>query len=262
MVQSRRSRVPWWLRAYLLIGAAQGLAIGLTGLFTPSHVIGFPLSTTPLNVRFVACFYIAGAVGLIASALSRWAIDTRIYVVGFITVTTLLLAATLVYWSTFTAGGVPYPWLASYTIEPLVGIAALQSLNLWRAAQPGRHRFSAVFITESAVFAVVGLVLAASPHLAIRLWPWTLTPVLARTYSAIFLAFALGAWLAATERRSEAVRAFALSSLVLVATTAVISIVHHARFDAGPATWVWVAGLVAGLIGLGAATTATMPRPR
>src|SRR3954468_18250860 len=36
---------PWWLRAYLAIGALQGLAIGLTGLASPPDVVGFPLQT-------------------------------------------------------------------------------------------------------------------------------------------------------------------------------------------------------------------------
>src|SRR6185312_452308 len=70
-----RQGVPWWLRAYLLVGAVQGLAIGLTGVFRPAHVVGFPLATTPLNTRFVASFYLAGAAGLIASAAVRRAVD-------------------------------------------------------------------------------------------------------------------------------------------------------------------------------------------
>ena len=133
-------RVPWWLRVYLLVGALQGLAIGLTGLFRPAHVIGFPLTTTPLNTRFVASFYLAGATGLIASAAARRAIDTRIFVVGFVAVTALLLVATIAYWSTYTSGGVPYPWVVSYAVEPVIGATALWYLHLARPALPGRHR--------------------------------------------------------------------------------------------------------------------------
>ncbi len=245
---------------YLVVGALQGLAIGLTGLFRPAHVIGFPLATTPLNTRFVASFYLAGATGLIASAVARRAIDTRIFVVGFVAVTALLLVATIAYWSTYTVGGVPYPWVVSYAVEPVIGGTALWALHLSRPALPGRHSTSPVFLAEAAILAVVGAVLAVAPHQAVRLWPWALTPVLARTYAAIFLAFALGAWLAAGERRPQAVRPFALSSLVLVATAAVVSLVHHARFDGGPATWVWAIGLAAGVAALGAASLRTFAR--
>ena len=259
---SRQSAPPWWLRAYLVIGAVQGLAIALTGLARPAHVVGFPLATTPLNTRFVACFYLAGATGLLASAAARRTIDTRIYLFGFTAVTALLLAATIWYWSTYTDGGVPYPWVTSYVAEPIVGVAILVGLRLWRADSPGLHRMSPVYAAEAAVFAVIGLVLAIAPDTAVRIWPWALTAVLARTYAAIFLAFALGAVLAAGERRPQAVRAFALSSLNLVAVTAAVSLAHHAKFDGGPSTWVWVAGLAVGLAGFAVAGIASLrPAP-
>ena len=258
MLQPSPTGVPWWLRAYLLIGAVQGLAIGLTGLFRPAHVVGFPLATTPLNTRFVAAFYLAGATGLIASAVVRRAADARIYLFGFVAVTALLLAATLWYWSTYTADGVPYPWLLSYILEPIAGVAIIAGLHLTRPARPGRHRMSGVFVAQSAVFGVLGIVLAAAPGLAVRIWPWALTDVLARTYAAIFLAFALGAALAARESRPQAVRPFAVSSFVLVAVAAAASLVHHAKFDGGPSTWVWAAGLAAGLAGFAAAGTASL----
>ena len=257
MVQPTQRGVPGWVRAYLLLGAVQGLAIAVTGLARPAHVVGFPLSTTPLNTRFVACFYLAGAAGLLASAAARRAIDTRIYLAGFTAVTGLLLVATIWYWSTYTDGGIPYPWVGSYVIEPVVGVVAIRALDLTRAARPGRHRLSPVYAAQAAGFAAIGVILAVAPATAVRLWPWVLTPVLARTYAAIFLAFALGAALAAGEQRPQAVRPFALSSLVLVASTAVVSLVHHAKFDGGPSTAVWGAALAAGLAGLGAAVLVT-----
>ena len=255
---TRQQPPPWWLRAFLLLGAAQGLAIGLTGLLRPAHVVGFPLSTTPLNTRFVASFYLAGATGLIASSVARQAVDTRIYVVGFTTVTALLLAATVWYWSTYTSGGIPYPWVISYVVEPIIGAVTLGVLHLQRAAVPSRHRMSPVYTAEAVVFGALGAVLLVAPHAAVRGWPWALTPVLARTYAAIFLAFALGAALAAHEARPAAVRPFALSSLVLVTSTAVVSLVHHARFDGGLSTWAWAAGLAAGLAGFAAASAASL----
>jgi hypothetical protein len=260
MLQPSPTTVPWWLRAYLLIGAVQGLAIALTGLFRPAHVVGFPLPTTPLNTRFVASFYMAGAAGLIASAIVRRAVDARIFLFGFVAVTALLLIATVWYWSTYTAGGIPYPWTVSYVLEPIAGLVILRALHLGRPAQPGRHRLSGVFVAQAVVFGVLGVILAATPSLAVRMWPWALTAVLARTYAAIFLAFALGAALAANESRRQAVRPFALSSLVLVATAGVASLVHHARFDGGPSTWVWAAGLAAGLAGFTIASAASLRR--
>jgi len=250
--------VPWWLRAYLLVGAVQGLAIGLTGAFRPAHVVGFPLATTPLNTRFVAAFYLAGATGLILSAATREAVDTRIFLVGFVVVTALLLTATIWYWSTYTADGVPYPWTISYVVEPILGALILVRLRLGRAADPGRHRLSAVFIAQAVAFGAIGVLLFVSPSTAVRMWPWALTAVLARTYAAIFFAFAVGAALAAFERRAAAVRPFAVACLVLIATTAIVSLVHHTKFDGGASTWVWAAALALGLAGFAAASVATL----
>ena len=117
-----------------------------------------------------------------------------------------------------------------------------------------------MFIAEAVIFAVLGVVLAVSPSTAVRMWPWALTAALARTYAAIFIAFAAAALLAANERRAAAVRPFAVSSLVLVGTTAVVSIVHHAKFDGGPSTWVWAAGLAISVIVFAAASAATLRR--
>jgi phosphoglycerol transferase MdoB-like AlkP superfamily enzyme len=258
MLQPSQGPTPAWVRAYLLVGAAQGLAIAFTGFARPAHVVGFPLSTTPLNVRFVASFYLAGAVGLLASAAARRAGDVRIFLAGFTAVTALLLLATLWYWSTYTEGGVPYPWVASYVVEPVIGAYAIRALSLERPARPGRHRMSAVYEAEAVAFAMLGVVLAAAPGTAVRMWPWALTPVLARTYAAIFVAFALGAALAARERRPQAVRPFALASLALVGSTAVVSLVHHGKFDGGASTYVWAAALAAAVLGLGAAALAAL----
>ena len=253
--------VPWWLRAYLLLGTAQGLAIGLTGFFTPAHVVGFPLHTTPLNTRFVASFYLAGAVGLGLSGMARHSIDTRVFVAGFAVVTSLLLLATLMYWSDFTANGVPYPWLISYIVDPVVGAFALWSLDLARPAVPGTHRLSGIFGAILAVFGILGVILLFFPDTAVAHWPWKLTAILARVYAAIFIAFALGAGLAAFERRRQAVLPFTLSALTLVVLIALASLIHRDRFVSGPAPWIWGVGLGLGIAVLTLAG-ASLLRPR
>jgi hypothetical protein len=253
-------RVPWWLRAYLLVGMVQGLAIGLTGLFTPGSVVGFPLDTTPLNTRLVASFYFAGAVGLAVSAVARDAADTRIFVAGFALVTALLLLSTFAYWSEFTANGVPYVWLVSYVADPIIGVAALWALALVRPAEPGTHTLSGCFVALAVVFGFVGLLLLAAPHAAAAHAPWKVTAILARVYAAILLAFALGALLAAFERRSSAVRPYTLSAITLLVLAAIVSLVHRDRFVGGAAAWTWAVALVAGIAVLAVAAAAG-PRP-
>jgi hypothetical protein len=259
---SARARLapPWWLRAYLLIGAAQGLAIGLTGLLDPAHVVGFPLHTTPLNTRLVASFYLAGAVGLALSSLGPNSVDARIFTAGFAVVTALLLLATLVYWSEFTAHGVPYAWIASYVVDPIVGAFALWRLGLGPPADPGTSRTSAVFGVLFLVFAPLGALLLLFPGTAVAHAPWRLTETLARVYAAIAIALALGAALSAFERRRSAVLPFALSASTLLALAGVVSLVHRDRFVPGAASWIWAATIAGGLVLL--ALVALRPAPR
>ena len=90
-------------------------------------------------------------------------------------------------------------------------------------------------------------------------WPWALTPLLARVYAAFFLAFAVGAALAAYERRVAAVRPFLIGSLVLVAGTLIASLAHLDAFEHGPGRWLWfVSHLLA--IALLAAAIASLGR--
>jgi hypothetical protein len=218
---------PWWLRAYLVVGALQGLAIGLTGLLSPANVVGFPLETTPLNTRLVAAFYLAGAVGLALSAAARDVHDTRIFVAGFVLVTGLLLVSTLLYWSEFTAGGVPWPWLVSYILEPPIGVAALVGLGLLGPAEPGWRPW---FLPLAVLLASIGLAMLLAPHSSAARAPWKVTPVLARVYAAILLAYALGFGLAVGERRGSALRPLVVSALVFLAGVTVVSIIHRDRF--------------------------------
>ena len=189
-------------------------------------------------------FYLAGATGLLASAAARRAVDTRIYLAGFTAVTALLLAATVWYWSTYTDGGVPYP--VGGLLRDRAGRrrrSRSATLDLRRAAaarpapaEPGvrgrggglrrarrrprggaRHGRPAV---------AVGAHAGAGPHVR-RDLPRVRARRRARR--------------AASGGRRRCGRS-RWSSLVLVGSTAVVSLVHHAKFDGGPSTYVWAVG--------------------
>jgi hypothetical protein len=207
----------------------------------PASVVGFPLATTPLNTRFVASFYLAGAIGLTLSALGRRPADMRVLLIAFPVVTLLLLAVTIGYWSEFTSDGVPYPWLVSYIVDPAVGVALIVWLRLWSAPPPQLRGAGALFVVEAALLGGLGLLLLAAPGAAIDLWPWKLTAILSRTYGAIFIALGLGAILAAQATRPRERVPFAATSLVLAGCGLVNYALHRTRFDGGTATGVWLA---------------------
>ena len=97
------------------------------------------------------------------------------------------------YWSDFTADGVPYPWLVSYIVDPVVGAVALWSLGLARPAVPGDAPAECHLRGDPRGVRDSRRVLLLFPDTAVAHWPWKLTAILARVYAAIFIAFALGA---------------------------------------------------------------------
>lgn len=235
-------------RVFLIVGAAQGYAIGLTGLARPASIVGFPLATTPLNDRFVASFYVAGAIGLTLTALAPRATDMLVLLSAFSVVTLLLLAVTVGYWSDFTADGVPYPWLVSYIVDPVVGGALILALRPWPRTMSAQRGVRLVLLCEAAVFCALGLMLVAAPGAAIDVWPWHLTAILARVYGMIFLGLALAALLAANESRAAALVPFLATSLVFAVGGLAVYGIHRSRFDGSIATGVWLAAHIVGTI--------------
>jgi hypothetical protein len=250
------SPTPWWLRAFLLVNVVQDFGLGLSGLFAPQHIL-IPLKgLTPLNARFVGSLYLGGGVVILCATLVRRTIDTRIALYSLFVITALVLGMTFAYWSIFTVDGVPELWMVTYVVDPVVVPVAVLTLGLVRSTTPGRHRLSGLFLAEAVVLGGAGIALLLAPDVVLSAWPWALSRLLARVYGAFFLAFGIGALLAAYERRPAAVRPFLVGSLALLACTLGTSLWHLDRFDHGPVRWVWfgvhLAGLV--LLSLGLAT--------
>jgi hypothetical protein len=283
--------LPWWLRVFLLVGAVEAIAIGASNWLAPEGSLArsllplaggtatystandsswssdpsYAVSTVPgpgaseaarpLNGAVIGAFYLAGAVGLIASARTRRAADARIFVCGFGFIAGALLLVTFAYWGDCTADHIPYGWLVSYIVDPLVAAVAVVALGLARAAMPGQHRATPLFLGQAAILGATGLGLLMAPGTAGDLWPWPLTAVLARVYACFLLGFALGALLAARETRPAALRPFALASAALPLLVLVASIRHLDRFKQGAHEWVWFSVVGA----LAVALTAAVP---
>lgn len=248
--------VPWWLRLYLIVGAAEAILIGASSWLAPAGSVShatLPLHVTPLNARVIGAFYLAGAIALFASLFTRNPADTRIAVIGFGFIAGSLLVATLVYWDDFTKVRMPYGWIASYVVEPIVAVAAVVKLRLLRPALSGRTRLTPVCLLQGAAFGVTGLLLLLTPGYAADVWPWSIDTVLARVYACLFLAFALAALLAAWEARPPAVRAFVIASAALPVLILVASLRHTDRFQDGPAKWLWFGGFTLGAVCFGLA---------
>ena len=189
---ARMSPLPRWLRAFFLLNVIQDFAIGFTGLLAPEHIV-IPLKgLSPLNARFIAALYLGGGVVILIVAFVRRAVDARIALYAFFVITALVLLMTFAYWEEFTTDGVPWLWLFTYIVNPILAPLAIVTLGLVGPAEPGGHRLTALFIGEAVVFGASGIALLLAPERMVDAWPWALTPLLARVYAAFFLAFAVG----------------------------------------------------------------------
>jgi hypothetical protein len=247
---------PWYLRALLVVGALEALAIGASGFLAPSASLFhrlLPITVSPLNGRVIGAFYLAGAIGLIGSLLARRPIDSRIFVYGFGFIAGSMLLITLAYWSDFTKDHVPYGWIVSYIVEPVVGAIAIVRLGLTGPSSRGTHRWTPLFAVQGAVLGLTGLLFLLLPQTAVDIWPWKLTVLLARVYAPFFLGFALGAFLACWERRPAAVRPFLVASFALPVLVLIGSLQHRDRFS-GSGEWVWFGALAVAIVAFAVAT--------
>jgi hypothetical protein len=242
-------QIDWAVRAYLVFAAVQGFGIGLTGLLVPSEM-QIPLSLTPLNARFVASLYVAGAIGVVLAAASPRRADARLFCVGFGFATLLILILTLVHWADFMADSLPHRpvWIFDYVTDPLLAILLVPVAALWPRRNGVRHPLSVLLVIEAIVFGALGLVLLIAPSLAAAYWPWALPPVAGQLYACFILTFAVGALLAARETQQRAVRDFLIASLSLCVLVLVISAVHFDRFKQDGVTALWFGVFAVGAI--------------
>jgi hypothetical protein len=253
--------MPWWLRAYLGFAAVQGFGIGLTGLLVPAEM-QIPLRVSPLNVRFVAALYVAGAVGVLWAAFARKREETRVFVLGFGLATGMILVLTIAFWSEFMADGLPHRpvWIFDYVVDPLLALIIVPVAGLWPPRTGARHALSPLLRIQAAVFGALGLALLLIPDVVAAGWPWVLPPLLGQLYGCFFIAFAVGAGLAARETEPRPVRVFALASLTLMLLVLIVSFVHLDRFKPEPVTWLWFAAFGLGACVFAAALLAERSR--
>jgi hypothetical protein len=223
-------------------------------MLVPSEM-QIPLRLSPLNARFVAALYLAGAIGVLLAAFRPRRADARLFVIGFGAATLLILIITVLHWSEFMSDDLPHRpvWIFDYVVDPALALLLVPLAGLWPSKRGTRHALTPLLNFEALIFGVLGLLLVLAPDFAAAYWPWNLSPVVAgQLYGCFFLTFSIGAFFAAREDSSHAVSDFLTSSLGLALLVLLASVLHVDRFKPGPVTWLWFGffGLAAIVFGL------------
>lgn len=163
----------------------------------------------PLTAAFLGAGYASGFVLVLLSRRDPVWAHNRIPVLTILVFTAVTLVATLLHIDKFhfsDAGAIAtfaaWFWLAVYVIVPVAMLLVL--LPQERAPgedpptqQPIPAALRLALAVESAFMLGVGATLFVVPSTSDTLWPWTLTPLTARTVAAWLLAFGLATGLAA-----------------------------------------------------------------
>ncbi len=174
--------------------------------------------------------------------------------------TWMMLGATFLHWGRFHHGSVPFlAWLWIYLITPFL-VPAVWLVN--RRHDPGvaeaRDTALPSWVRVTMVGVGAGMVaisgwMYVAPASAISAWPWTLTPLTARAVAS-FVALPGVAWLAiAGDGRWSAARVM-LGTVAIGLVLLLVAVVRAwGEFDhSNPLSYVYTAGLIATLAGIGA----------
>ncbi len=214
--------------------------------------IYFSWTITPaMSAVFIGAGYISGALAIFhLLRLGHWH-PMRPFALGGWGFIGAIFAATVLHWDRFHHGTVFfYIWLLVYAVGPfIVPVAVWQNerhnrpptTNDVMLARPLRLGLAVIGI----FFTLLGIILFIWPTLFIPIWPWTLTPLIARVIAAWIFLPGMGAAAALFEARYTAYRPLMQLSLVWAILVLIGSLFHLSDFDfSRPMAWIWFLYLI------------------
>jgi hypothetical protein len=179
---------------------------------------------------------------------------------GFLPVATfagLMGITTILHWDRFTHAHVAFwLWVGLYFTTPFVVFATfLRNQREYRTVAGAELMLAPIaayaIATAGGLSAVMATFLYLSPHRAVDIWPWQLTPLTARMLGAIF-ALGIAGLGALRERRWSAVRILSQVAGVMLVLILVAGIRAHTEFDSSKAlTWLFAVGFGGAALALG-----------
>ncbi|MDQ6726432.1 MAG: hypothetical protein M3066_09755 [Actinomycetota bacterium] len=219
----------------------------------------------PMTPMTLGAVYIGGAYFFVqAFRATAW----HTVAAGFVAVGTfasLMGVATVIHWDRFNHSHVAFwLWAGLYFTTPFL-VWGTWAANRRRgtAASPGDlvlpPAARAVMGATGAIAAIAGAFLFLAPPRAIRVWPWTLTPLTSRVLGAVFMLGIAGLGVL-TDARWSASRLMLQVQVFMLALILIAAARAHADFDGSKAmTWLLLAGFVAAMASA-AALSVTMDR--
>lgn len=216
----------------------------------PQHTArlwAWPLRPT-MTSMVLASAYLGGAYFFVRAAFERrW----HVLAPGFLSVTsfaTLLAVATALHWDKFSHDNAAFwIWSALYLAAPLLVLGAWLANR--RYAEPVRGGDDALSPAVRGVVTAIGVLALAqgaamfiSPSTFLDLWPWTLTPLSARTLAAVLVlgGAGIGIW---RNARWSTLRRMLEVEMVMVAPMLLAALRAHDQLDSGkPFAWPMLAG--------------------
>ncbi|MGH3129295.1 MAG: hypothetical protein ACRDNX_00600 [Gaiellaceae bacterium] len=254
-------------RVVFAFGVCLTVATGPALLLAPHRTADYwawTINASPTSAFFGAG-YVGAAVALGAAARAPMWRQARVVAVVAFTLTSLALLETLLNLEPFAfgAGGlteaVAWIWLAVYGVLPPLALTAyvLQEraggAHEYDVEAPALRATRIALGAAGAALAVVGGALLADWEWLTARWPWPLSPLPAGVVGAWLCTYAAGfIWFSLRERKWSRIRLAALPAALAVALDLVSVVRLWESFDRGAATGIYVAALVALLVGLGA----------
>lgn len=248
-------RVTRGQRAFFAAVLALAAWVAVRGLFDPARLSNvIPFDVPPLHARFLGAMYLSGATFMVLALRARAWPEVRI-VTAMVAIWTGMLG--LVSATILTAFDWHRPptwtWFVAYSAFPLVAawLAWRQrGLGVGSGDEAGGGTATTIpsplrawLWGQGAVVTVLAVALLVAPGAVAAVWPWKITVPLARIYSAPFLSYGLGSFMAARAASRAEVRIPVAATLVFTAAVLAASIHHRSLFaPAAPATWLWFGG--------------------
>lgn len=244
--------VYWFVVANSIVGA-----LALIFFPTETEALFFWKITPPINAALVGTSYLVAGLAVAQAALKgRW--ESARYITTIeVGLSILLLLTTLIHIDRFFPGVKLYYWIIVYLIVPISAIVFYVQYErtganwqvVHRAVAPATRALAITLGTMLAIFVAITFL---RPDLLIGVWPWTISPLMARVFVAWFSALAVSLLWFARER--EWTRVQNVADLLIATPIAILLMMLIHREDilgVSVQLWMLVSGLVAmALVGI------------